>query len=86
MVTVCGEIVKAITADPSYRLSEADFESLGDQLLELPLGDPWGPFFGAHRHLWLRDNSTDTERVETINRNLLEELGLLMVQEIDLDW
>lgn len=79
-------LLDAIAKDPAYRLTPTDFEELGARILEMPLGDPWRVLWGCHRHLWLRDSSTDTERVETINRNLLEELGLLMVQEIDLDW
>ena len=79
-------LLDAIAKDPAYRLTEADFEDLGARLLELPLGDPLRAFWGAQRHCYLRNNPHDIDRLEKINRTLLEAAGLLQVEEIDLDW
>lgn len=81
-----SQLLDAISRDPAYRLTESDFEELGAMLLGLPLGDPLRTFWSNQRHLWLRNRDTDTERVLAANTNLLEELGLMQIEEIDLDW
>ena len=80
-----NRLLDAISKDPAYRLTESDFEELGAMLLGLPLGDPLRAFWGAQKHLDLRNNPLDTERVETINRTFLEAVGVLQPGLIDTD-